>query len=99
MATQRRVPDRPAPGQQRHLAPFGERIETDVQRFPDPKLYYRGPGSVYQSRRFRIRTYVEQCVLAPGAAPTGRHCVRVSGYTCGDYESGAFDCTSDEQAR
>lgn len=68
------------------LAPFAARIEAYVSRISDDKLYYPGAGYVYPSRRHWMRVFLQQYVLARGELPTGRHYIKVQGYSGGEHD-------------
>lgn len=68
-------------GIQQTLTPYRPAIEAYVTRFSDEKLYYPGSGYVYPSRRFWVRRFLEQYVLAHGKLPTGEHWIKVPGYS------------------
>jgi hypothetical protein len=69
------------------LEPLAERIDAYVTaRFSDERLHYPGAGRIYPSQRFWAKCFIQQHVLEHGPLPTGRHWIRVSGFSGGEHD-------------
>jgi hypothetical protein len=68
------------------VAPFNSRIEAYVTRFSAERLHYPGAGEVYPSRRHWATKFIQEYVVAHGALPTGKHWIRVQGYSGDEHD-------------